>query len=216
MSFYPELDDLSLKELIDRFSEPPLDGPEYATAYYQETALSIAQQGTDGAAYLLSVLEDSNLDTDRLRSALMALTQLPPEHSPTEPRTLRQLLSQYLSDQKPLITAEAVDGLWRQNIKDARDAVLRLRTHPSPYVRGSVLRYMSHLYPGEAVPLLVDALHDDGSIVRENAVDELDWLGAAEALSALRPLTGDPDPHVRQAAETAVANLSVRQEGAIA
>ncbi len=75
---------------------------------------------------------------------------------------------------------------------------------------------MSHLYPGEAVPLLVDALHDDGSIVRENAVDELDWLGAAEALSALRPLTGDPDPHVRQAAETAVANLSVRQEGAIA
>ncbi len=216
MSFYPELDNLSLKELIDCFTELPLDGPEYATAYYQEVALLIAQQGTDGAAYLLGVLEDSNLDTDRLRSALMALAQLQPEHSPMEQQTLRHLLSQYLYDQRPLIIAEAVDELWRQNIKDARDAVLRLQAHPSPYVRGSVLRYISRLYPGEGVSLLVDALHDDSSIVRENAVDELDWLGAADALSALRPLTGDPDPRVRQAAETAVTNLSAMQEGAIA
>ncbi len=216
MGFYPGLDNLGLKELIDCFSGPPLDGPEYATAYYQEVALLIAQQGADGAAYLLGVLEDFNLDTDRLRSALMALTQLQPEHLPTERQTLRQLLSRYLYDQRPLIIAEAVDGLWRQNIKDARDAVLRLQAHPSPYVRGSVLRYISRLFPSEAVPLLVDALRDDSSIMRENAVDELDWLGAADALSALRPLTGDPDPQVRQAAETAVANLSAMQEGAIA
>ncbi len=216
MSFYPELDSLSLKELIDRFSGPSLGGPEYAAVYYQEVALLIAQQETDSADYLLGVLEDSNLDTDRLRSALMALTQLQPEHSPMEQRTLRQLLSQYLYDQRPLIVAEAVDGLWRQNIKDVRDAALRLQAHPPPYVCGSVLRYISHLYPSEAMPLLVDALHDDSSIVRENAVDELDWLGAANALCALRPLTGDPDPHVRQAAETAIANLSAIQEGAIA
>lgn len=214
MSFYPELDNLSLKEVIDRFSEPPLDGPEYAAVYYQEVALLIAQQGTDGTAYLLGVLEDSNLDTDRLRSALMALTQLQPEHSPRERQTLRQLLSQYLYDQRPLIIAAAVDGLWRQNIKDARDAVLRLQAHPSPYVRGSVLRYMSRLYPNEAVSLLVKALHDDDDIVRENAVDELDWLGAREALDAIRPLAHDSNPAVRQAAETAVANLSAMQEGA--
>jgi hypothetical protein len=38
MSLYPELDDLSLDELIQRFHGHPLDGKKYVTVYYEEVA----------------------------------------------------------------------------------------------------------------------------------------------------------------------------------
>ena len=98
--------------------------------------------------------------------------------------------------------------MTRQEEADTEAQVLPLLKHASPYVRGSVLRFMSELYPERAVPLLIDALNDAHFIVRENAADELGELEAVEALPFLRASLQDAHPHVRQAAETAIEMLT--------
>jgi HEAT repeat protein len=87
------------------------------------------------------------------------------------------------------------------------DQVYALRTHPSAYVRGSVLRYMSRYDPRIGAVMLVEALDDPDYIVRENAVDELDQLGVVEAIPRIRERLADDHPDVQRAAATALENL---------
>lgn len=88
--------------------------------------------------------------------------------------------------------------------------MLILRDHTSPYVRGAVLRFVSELYPELATKLLFESLRDQHALVRQNAIDELDDLGMIESLPSIRLLLNDSHPDVRQAAQTAVANLEAR------
>ncbi len=144
-------------------------------------------------------------DEARLRAILFALT---------EPRLddpiLRDKFISYLQHESPLIVAEAVDSLRRQGDKAAVDQILGLRQHSSPYVHGSVLRFMAHLHSEKALPLLIEALRNPHFIVRENAADELGQLGAVEAIPHLRPLLNDAHPDVRQAVQTAIEILESR------
>ena len=191
---------LNLSELIARFHGAPFEGDDYAYTTYSEVARLIRQSGEAGVEFLWN--EAKQADTTRLRAIILALTQPPLE----ELATYEWLLS-FLQDKRPLIVAEAIDSLARQGEADAVKQVLPLLKHTSPYVRGSVLRFMSEFYPERAVPLLIEALNDVHFIVRENAADELGELEALEALEALpflRAKLEDPHPHVRQAAETAI------------
>ena len=200
MSFYSELEHLSLSELIARFHGAPLEGEEYAYTTYSEVALLIRESGSAGVEFLWK--EAKKADTTRLRAILLALTQPPLE----EPAIKKWLLS-LLQDKRPLIVAEAIDSLTRQAEADTLQQVLPLLKHASPYVTGSVLRFMSEFYPERAIPLLIEALNDAHFIVRENAADELGELEAVDALPFLRAKLEDPHPHVRQAAETAIEML---------
>jgi len=67
-----------------------------------------------------------------------------------------------------MVVAEAVDGLCRLDEKNAVDRVLVLKEHPSPYVRGSVLRYIARLHPERGFPLLIAALQDSDFIVQRS------------------------------------------------
>jgi HEAT repeat protein len=205
VTYYPELDNLGLAELVQRFHGPPLEGEEYADVYYQEVALHIREHEEAGAAFLFQDLE--NEDEHRLRAVLLALTV-----PAFEPVRVGNILRSYLQDRRPMIVAEAIDGLSRLGMRDVREQVATFGGHPSPYVRGAVLRYMGRLFPDVAKPMLLEALHDPHYIVRENAVDELDDLAAVNALPAIRPLLADAHAHARQAAETAVANLQCLAE----
>jgi vesicle coat complex subunit len=167
-------------------------------------ALQIAERGQAGNDALIGLL--STADDDRLRAIIFALSS-----HPGEPMRIRNLLMDYLRDQRPLIVAEAVDGLAALDARDATEQVLALQDHPSPYVRGGVLRFMARLHPDEARELLIDALSDPDYIVRENAIDELQEIDATDALPSLEPLLHDPHPYVRQAAETAVAGLQAEK-----
>lgn len=200
MSFYPELDHLSLQELITHFQSPPLEGEEYADVYYQEVANLIGAKGEVGIAFLRREIKEA--DTARLRGILFALTE-----ARLDAPEFRDLLRSYLQDERPMIVMEAVDSLRILDDKDAVEQVRRLLQHPSPVVRGSVLRYMRCLYPNKALPLLIEALKDPDYIVRENAADELGELYQVEAIPYLRPLLTDSEADVRQAARTAIAML---------
>lgn len=200
MSFYPELDHLNLEELIARFQDSPLGGEEYASVYYSEVALLIRQKGEAGIAFLWG--EMNCADTERLRAILFALTE-----SPVKNQALLDHLVSYLQDERPLIVAEAIDSLCRLGAKDTVEQVLALLQHRSPYVRGSVLRFMRCLHPNKALPLLIEALKDPDFIVRENAADELGELYQVEAIPYLRPLLADSHSDVREAAQTAIEML---------
>lgn len=87
---------------------------------------------------------------------------------------------------------------------------MALRNCPDPYVRGSVLRFISELYPESTSLLLIEVLQDPHYIVRESAIDKLDELDVVESIPYIRPLLADPHLDTRQAAATAMQNLEER------
>lgn len=181
MSFYPELEQLDIEKLIAHFQNLPIAGEEDPFLYYSEVALTIREKDEAGISFLQSQMKDA--DAARLAGIIFALTQ-PPQSVPA----LSDLLLDYLEDDRGMVVAEAVDGLWRLGEKNAVDRVLVLKEHPESYVRGSVLRYMARLHPDRGFPLLIAALKSSDFIVRENAADELGELGAVAAIPDLRPI----------------------------
>ncbi|MBA2285554.1 MAG: HEAT repeat domain-containing protein [Ktedonobacteraceae bacterium] len=204
MGFYTEeLKSLNLDELEQQFDR---DG-NYDD-YYEEVAEQIVAHGEPGLVYLRRIVEEACIDEPQLCAAIWVLSLQP------EGPWYREKLRTLLQDSRGQVVASAVGGLARISARDLSETVLRLQTHPSPYARAGVLVYMSRLFPNEAPPLLIAALKDAHPIVRESAIDELDDLGYYQALPAIRPLLYDqPDP-VRQAARTAVKNLTVLRKDA--
>jgi hypothetical protein len=207
MGFMSELDDLSFDQLIDLFEVSR--HPE-GVVYYREVALRIRRQGYVGVGFLLGRM--STTRANQLRSVFLGLT-FPPLESFVLRDLLRKRLLVYLHDKRPLIVADAIDALLTQGERNVVDEVLRLRHDPSPFVRGAVLRYISHVDFKNAPSLLVAALQDPSYLVRENAIDELDDLDVTDAVEHIRRLLEDPHPHVRQAAQTAIDNLTGKEEG---
>jgi len=208
MSFYPELDNVSLHALLRLFGESAPDGAEYAASYYEEVATEISQHRPEGLDWLLDALGYPPYAEDgvRTRAILLAVTQT--HLTGGDHEGVEYLLLHYLHDPRPLVVAEAIDGLWRQDIRLEPAEVPALQGDASPDIRASALRYLSHIYPDEARQRLLLALDDKDPIVRETAIDELDWLGEAEAAPSISSLLEDPNSTVREAAETAVANLA--------
>jgi len=202
MSVYPELDELSLPELIQRFLGPPLNGKTSATAYYMEVAARIGEQGNDGMRFLKEQVDRVADDEPRLRAVMLGLMT----PGLTDPWVERFLLAR-LGDRRPAIVMEAIVDLTALQTLAAHDQMRALAAHRSPYVRGAVLRYLGALFPMEAKPLLLAGLTDRHFVVRESAVDALDEMNAVDTIDAIRPLRNDAHPHVRQAAEWAVEHL---------
>lgn len=206
VSFYPELDNLNIEDLKKRFHLPPSAG-EDVTLYYQEVAhLITSKDQVAGKNFLLK--EINNANTEKLQAILFALTETPLNYPCADP-DLFYLLVSYLHDERPLIVMEVIDGLSRLGMKETVNFILKLRVHPSPYVRSSVLRFMRRLYPEKALPLLLESLHDPDYIVRESAADELGELDAPEVIPKLQQLMlRDSHPDVREAAKTSIDILS--------
>ncbi len=204
MSWYPELDSLSLSELEARFRAPPPDDPEDADYYqiwYDEVAIAIRERDPEeGARFLRG--EVASADPERLTAILLAITWF---HE--RDRGNADLLIEGLEDPNEHVVARSIDGLSWLGDCAGTEQVLALGADPRPWVRGAVLRFASRVVPDRAPALLLDALRDPHYIVRENAIDELDELGYTPALARIEALCADPDPHVRQAALSAIPNL---------
>jgi HEAT repeat protein len=199
MSFYPELDRLSLAELVDRWNGKLPQAYEDANLYYDELANLIVGKGKAGRDYLVTAMS-CEVDAARLGAVLCFV----PSHEDALP--LGKLL-QYLHSSDAHVVSRTVWGLTQQRGKDAVEEVLLLKSHPFPQVRGSVLEFLSKLYPELAKPFLLEALHDSSHIVRASAIDGLDYLEAVESVADIKQLLTDSHPFVRQAAQTAVENL---------
>jgi len=204
---YPELDTLTLDALIAYFGhKKPIDGWRYAASFYTEVGLLLARSGQEGAHFLFAQIERDKkrkIPTSKLRGVLFGLSQLPDAHDATS-----TIFLLYLHDKRPLIVADALDCLRHGNIILPLSTLVRYVEATSAYVKGAALRYISHLYPKLAKEYLLPALHDAHYIVRENAVDELAELNDPQFIPYIQPLVQDPHPHVRQAAQTTIADLA--------
>jgi len=193
-----------LDQLITLFRSPdPAENDYHANygIYFEELATKILVQGSAaGLNFLLTELKRSNVV--RQRGILAALGRAEPRLS-----QLREVFLRYLTDQPEFIVAEAIDGLTHLKDKTVAPQVLPYLSHASPYVRGSVLRYLSRLYGAAAKETLVTGLRDPHYIVRENAIDELADLGITEAIPKIQPLLQDAHQEVRMAATTALETL---------
>lgn len=207
MPIYPEIEGLSLQDLQRLFLSNGLSrkDPTEKDLWLQELALMIAKCGSEGIAFLIQHIQAS--DEQRVRAIIFALSFLPESVASTTSRQVRNILITHLSSRNPWIVAEAIDSLRHLGHKDAVAEVRLLLEDESPYVVGSVIRFIASFYPEQAKPILLAFLKSKEPIVRENAVDELDELGCVEALPAIRLLLRDSDRNVRQAAETAISNL---------
>lgn len=209
MSLMPELDDRMPAEWQAAFDGDPcqllrLPHEERGLAL-MELAVRLGQSGEPGADFLLQRLPGA--DAERARAILLGLTAVPTEVLARRKERFGKVLREHLQDERPLVVAEAIDGLRLLGFKEAMPDVAPLLQHASPYVAGSVLRFLSRHDPVQAHPLLLAALDSPEPLVRQNAIDELEELACVEALPRLRTLVADRDELVRQAAQTAVAHL---------
>jgi hypothetical protein len=135
-----------------------------------------------------------------------------PSHRPFGARTY--LFNLVRSNDLTVMTA--IDGLKCLEVAEAHDRALARLAHPPPTVVRAVLRYLSQLFRDEALPILLEELRDERTIVRERAVDELDELDPpafeAEVASHIRPLLDDPHLDVRSAARWRFAHLAGQLE----
>lgn len=172
--------------------------------WLHEAAVQLAESGPAGVRFLLAGIPSAT--EWRLKAILLGLSAVK-DPSTRMRKEICEVGKKFLTDDRPLIVAEAVDLLNRLKCTDARDSILSLQRHPSPYVVGSVLRFLARHFPATAVPLLERSLTSRQSVVRQNAIDELDELNSVQSLPAIRRLMRDNNRQVRQAAKTAVKNL---------
>ncbi len=192
-----------LDKLITSFRSPDPEEHDYHAnygIYFEELASQILAQGPAGLNFLLTELKQG--DWVRQRGILAALGRAEPR-----PARSQEVFLSYLTDQREFIVAEAIDGLTHLKDPTVASQVLPYLSHASPYVRGSVLRYLSRLYGAAAKKTLVTGLRDPHYIVRENAIDELADLGITEAIPKIQLLLQDAHQEVRMAAKTALETL---------
>jgi len=205
---FPELDRQSVDEWMRGFVDPrqvKAMPAEERALWLQEVATCIGGAGTKGITYLLSCI--SGADALRLRAIFLGVSFPNNRLSARKRDEIRVRLTPFLDDARALVVADAIDALRRLECREVLEQIRSLRNHRSPFVVGSVLRFLAWCAPDQAVPILEQALESSKYIVRQNAVDELDDLECVSALPRIRRLLDDPHKHVRQAALTAVRNL---------
>jgi len=212
MSYYDNFKDLPVAELVSLYEQSISDEEERAD-YYCELAYALRRFPTAGVEYLFRKIGDSDLD--KQRAAIYGLGIVPREldgikalsdqqiNNLTE--ELLKLLNQ--SDLSEFALVETIDTLRRLSIED-KELVLKFQNHHSPYVRGSIVRYVSGIFPREAPPLLRQGLQDTHYIVRSNAVSEIGNLGLKDLMGDLIALQNDPHPDVREAVEFEIQYLT--------
>lgn len=201
MSFYKELDNLSLEELIEKFDSKITSNKENAYLYYPEVAYLIRRKGMNGIEFLKNNLK--NRSAIKVGAALLGLT-----YPKCEDEYLKQQLLCYLGDKRSFVVQCAVKGLEALEVKNAFEYVLPLLSHHSPYVVANTLSFISKLYPEVALPFLINSISHKHYIVRETTADEMGELYQKEAIPYLEKLLADPHHDVREAAKTAIAFIN--------
>lgn len=147
----------------------------------------------------------------RLRGAIFGIGL-----SPKRDEKQKHILLSLLSHSDSLIIAQAIDALRHAAYEDLWPHIKPFLRHSSRYVIGAALRYARFALPhDESLSILTDALSNSDSIVRQVTLDELGDHGDNRALPFIRPFCDDPDPDVRQAANTAyetIAEVSKERE----
>lgn len=199
--FMPELAGLTADELIKVFlKEPPEDDREYAG--YSEVVHQLAKLSPElSKDFFLEQLENS--DSRRVRGAIEGLSLLD-----VRADWFATTVGRFLNDDRHELVGETLWALAFVQYSLGKDRNIEFCGHPDPFVVAAGLHLLARSYPTQAASILFDALNHAHNVVRSSACDEIDDLEIVEAIPKLKPLLKDRHPDVRQAAATALDNLS--------
>jgi hypothetical protein len=214
MSIYPEIDSMSFDALIERWDSLLLEESEESDLYFESIVRGICSSGNEGIEFIINFIEQNyqdNFQVNRLNAALIVFSLYMKEINSQSLHVLNPILLYLLDGTDSSLLQTAIEIFAMQRYVGIKQKILDKISHSSPHVRGSVLRYMSDVFPSESIALLFTALQDDSYIIRETAIDALDEMDSeyqpANLESLFTPFLSDPHPDVRQAAETAIENL---------
>lgn len=198
------MDRLDLKRAtVDKLRDELRRGArDHEEPFVHLSEVALALGGRAGSSRLLDLFERVD-DADGARAIVFAVAE---EDAAAAP--VRSFLRAVIDDERELVAAEALDGLARGETPLDAEALGRLSQHPSPFVRGALLRYLARLEGRSAIAVLMAGLEDGSHIVRQNAIDELERLEVRDAVPALRRLLDDSHSDVRAAARYALHTLT--------
>jgi HEAT repeat protein len=201
MPIFPALAKLDAEHLLNLFSQSPIYDNEDEFLYYSEIAWYVFQKMQESG---IEQIVNTSLQTEneaRLRSVIFLMG------CSSYKEKYEDILGKYLTNNHPLIVAEAIGSLGHLEASKHFDAILHLHNSSSPFIRGRVLAYVRRLRYPQAKELLLLALDDKHYAVREWALDELDELGDTSIIQNVVPLLDDDEASVRQAAQTTLQSL---------
>lgn len=216
-----ELRQLTTDELIDELRELTTDGlirqfrrrkprvkpsSGYVSFLHDEIAHELVKHGEDGIRVLLRALDSS--DVIRYRSIIRALGWKAKTECSTYMPRIRRILRAALKDPRPFVAEDALRSLTTQLLRVRKQRVLAMFRHGNPSMMSQALSHICRFYPRAARPCIETAMKSRYYLVRASAIDEIDDAGMREFLPEVRRLLADRHRDVRQAAETAVRNLS--------
>ncbi|GIK64473.1 MAG: hypothetical protein BroJett018_22670 [Chloroflexota bacterium] len=204
---YPQLNQMTLPELMANFRAEHLDEEGDEDWWqYDDTALLIRKLDESAGIDFLLQMFNSTQSIAKKRAILSTLTSRPMLDTPE----IFDLLIKSLDDQEDVVVMDAIDGLENLKKFDLLDRVMAFRNHPSPYVRGGVFRYISELFPVQAIPVLIEGIRDPHPIPRGVAADmmselKLNEIELRQFLPYLQSLRNDEDEGVRETARISMA-----------
>jgi HEAT repeat protein len=170
----------------------------------------IGPDASEAVPQLIETMKDAD-DATR-REVQFALGAIGPAAAPAVPE-----LSKSLDSENEEVQYSAVYALGRigEQAKDACPELLKLLGREEEFPRIAAVWALTRIDPGRpeivetGLPILTQALQSDRELLRAEAAATLAEIGegARPALPALRTALNDPNPSVRQAAETAISRI---------
>jgi hypothetical protein len=116
------------------------------------------------------------------------------------------LVEPLLQETVPVVRAEVAAALLPFNPASADPVLREAMNSPDPGVRSTVAKHLGQA-GNQAVPYLLDLLHDQTPRPRISAIRALGHVGTIKHVAVLRPILGDPDVAVRVTAAGAIGRL---------
>jgi len=118
------------------------------------------------------------------------------------------VLKEALSIHNHELQAEIINALIQIEDDEVLPICKRHIKHPYAGVRAACVRGLYKAGPGEAAPLLIEALKDDNVEVRNSAAMFLGWIESKQAIpSLLQAAAADSDLRVRKSSVQALENI---------
>jgi len=199
MPLFPEFESLSEHDLRSLILGQSPDGPEYERVYIGELAHRIAAS-EEGIEFLHELAPKSG--GQRLAGIIDGLADV------GDRIELPSMLLETIASEDEYVLISTLDAarfirlaLPFNRVRDLLDA------HRSDFLLAALHRYLAGMKSEDVIPELISALSHQSPIVRQNAIDELADLNYQPAVSAIAGLLNDPDPQVREAAQSALTSL---------
>jgi hypothetical protein len=194
MSFYPELDQASFKQLTELWGGDIPGWADSRDSLLDEIAYSLAESGEAGVAFLKGYGRADDLAQRRAAVYFLAAKHI------IDVDILQDLDAAFYDDDLGLKIRALLSYMNLEQFSILRADIDALLDHPNDWVSAVAMQYLSRAYPAETIEILAQALSSPNPRQREYACDEVGDNYINELADQLKALLNDPDDRAQEAA----------------